>query len=358
MMILAVMWKGRNRDARTMRLPKLAGCRFLTLRGRNPVSIVCCALGCDLLAKGTNINGKQTNVWSYPAKANGNSKSVEVQLSPTQFKRWDSQREILLQCQEVANPATKIVREVLSRTSESDSFKSIAAQLSARGEIATVKAWRKSPQKVTLTKDGDILPVIARLPQRLRQALLIDGRPVVEWDIKSAHAVLLAMFYLGRTDHKWMEERSRFIVEANAGFPALYGDEKQHKIKFLAALNQSALVATHASHGYRELKRLFPLLQGWLAQMSEHKPKGIGSRLRSTLASIMRGAVLANYEAGVPCLPVTDALVVPADADHEAVAQRIREPIRELTGITPLLTDKTAHSSANARYSLAPFAKA
>ena len=70
----------------------------------------------------------------------------------------------------------------------------------------------------------------------------------------------MGMFYDGEVGPEWDAERSQFLAEARAGFVSIYGENKQHKVKFLSALNQRAVVSRNASHGYREFERMFPLL--------------------------------------------------------------------------------------------------
>ena len=329
-----------------MRLPKKMAFRFISDRGcgrgSNPVSLVCRALHCEALEAGQNINGKTTNIWSYPPQADGGTVKIPVLLMPSQLKRWNARHSILQACQEVSKPVVTILRDALSRTTESERFKKLACALTAKGEIAVVAAWRKNPTKITVTKDGDILHPVARLPSHLRHALLIDGLPVVELDVKSAHAVLLGMFYHDESGLDWTAERVRYFAEAKAGFTALYGDQKEHKIDFLSALNQRVAAARHASHGYAELERLFPLLAAKLAWIRKERPKALGSILRSKLASIMSAAVLANHEAGIMSLPVTDSVLValPGDDDETTVrecSRRISEPLASLTGIAPMI---------------------
>lgn len=338
LMVASALWEGRNRHARTIRLPKAISLRFVTLRGGNPVTEVCKALGCELLEKGTNYNGRITNVWSYPPGYDGNTVEVSVWLRRHQARRWKARAVIMQACQEKAQPTVRAVRAVLRRISESEDFKQQADGLTARGEIQAVAAWRNNPMKLTVTREGDILTAVARLPKRLRQSLLLDGRPVVELDIKSAHAVLLGGFYhVGTTHAAEMEERSRFVLEANAGFPSLYGEKKQHKTKFLAALNQSERIARHASVGFRELEARFPILARRLAQIRQNRAGAVGAILRSKLSCIMNGVINQYHATGVPCLPITDSILLPADCDAEACARRISEAVAAFTSITPII---------------------
>lgn len=341
LMVFCVLWQGRNKQARTIRLSKKHALRFISDscigRGRNPVTVVCEALGCRLLEAGSNLHGKITNIWSYPPGADGGTIKKTALLTESQAKRWLARGKILRECQEASKPAVGVVREVLARTTESERFKELVTALTAKGEIQAVANWRKRPQNVRVTRDGDVLHPVARLPAALRRELLIDGLPVVELDVGSAHAVLLGMFYMNETGQDWIEERSRFIAEAHAGFPALYGDKKQHKRGFLSALNQSPAAARHASHGYAELERHFPLLGVKLAWKRIERPKELGAILRSRLAEIMGEAVLENYRTGVPSIPVVDSVLVPTFCDVLECVRRLSLPLAQLSGIVPVV---------------------
>lgn len=346
LLVAGVLWEGRNKEARTMRLTKKMALHFVRALGKgiNPVTLVCKSWGCKLLAKGSNINGNKTNIWSYPPWANGQTVRLPVSLTPYQVKRWKNRQNILIECADKAHPASAAVRKTLALTTESDAFKVAAAALTEPGKRVTVQSFRRSPTKITNTGDGDILSPVARLPEALRALLLIDGRSVAEFDIKSAHAVMLGIFYEGETEDEWVAERERFIAEGVAGFTAIYGHNKEHKKGYLAGLNQSATVARHASHGYREFERLFPLLAGKVAQIRWRNPKALGSILRHRLAIILRELVVENHADGIRSIPVTDSAVVAMPGDfhgkHRAsfrTAWRLGVPLTKQTGVPALI---------------------
>ena len=336
-----------------MRLTKAMGLRFVRALGEgvNPVTFVCESWGCTLLSRGSSINGNKTNLWSYPSWADGRTVRLPVALTPYQRKRWQNRRAILVHCANKANPAAALVRETLALTKESVEFKRRASALRASGQIQTVRAYRKDPSKVNITRDGDIQSVVSRLPEELRSLLLIGGCAVAEFDIKSAHAVLLGMFYDGELGEEWAAERGRFVAEAVAGFPSLYGPSKEHKISFLSALNQSPTAARHASHGYREFERLLPLLAAKAARIRWRNPKALGSILRNRLAIIMRELVKENHADGIRSIPVVDSVVVAVPEDlwgkHRAAfrtAWRLAVPLAKLTGVPALIEGRDGES--------------
>lgn len=346
LLVSSILWEGRNSVERTMRLPKAMGLRLTRALGAgvNPVSFVCKAWGCKLLSKGSNLHGNQTNVWSYPDWADGRTLKLPVALTPYQRKRWRNRNSILVGCSNKANPAAAVVRQTLALTTESSDFTKAALELTEDGEITSVRCFRATPTKVNITRDGDIQSVVSRLPETLRSTLRIAGQDVAEFDIKSAHAVLLGILYDGEVGSEWDAERSRFLAETRLGFVTIYGDQKQHKKAFLAALNQAPRVGRHSSHGYREFERLFPMLAEKSARVRWRNSKALGSLLRHKLAVIMRDLVLANAADGIRCLPVVDSAVVAMPVDpwrqHQAefrTAWRMGVPIKEATGASALI---------------------
>jgi len=224
------------------------------------------------------------------------------------------------------------------------SFDAAFQKLTDFGEIAAVGNYVKHREKLNLTRDGDVQSNVSRMPDIVRETLQINGLPVAEYDIQSAHAVLLGKFYEGETGKDWQAEKARFCEEVKLGFPSIYGQGKAWKIKFLSALNQSTRVARHSSEGYRELERLFPLLAGKLARMKRRDKKAVGRLLRCKLAEIIQNALTENEEDGIRSIPVVDSMVVAMPEDlaesHRAAfrtAWRLAVPIARETGTSPLI---------------------
>ena len=348
LIVLAVMWEGRDKKARTMRLTKAQALRFVRCLGRhNPATFVCEALGCPLVVPASSINGNKTNIWGFPPWADGRSEKIAVALTPYQRQRWENRGAILVECSDKANPPKAIVRQTLALTTEGSRFAAMAADVAALGEIRAIGRFRKTPTKATVTANGDILSSVSRLPERLRAELRIAGSAVAEFDIQSAHASMLGMFYKDESGRKWAKERERFIEEGTAGFPTIYGsgeERKERKRLFLSALNQSANAAHHASAGYREFERLFPLLATKIARIRFREAKTLGSILRHRLALIMRQLVEENHADGIHSIPVTDSAVVAMPDDlrgqHHAAfstAYRLGVPLAEQTGVPALI---------------------
>ena len=350
LMVASILWEGRKenkkRKTRTMRLTKRHSLCFVRSLGMgfNSATFVCEAWGCELLVKGAAVNGKQTNLWAVPAWAEGQSHSLPVFLSPYQAKRWVNRKAIILCTTNRANPVLAKLRETLELTKEGKGFSEVADGLTKDGEISAVKSYRNRPGHANLTMDGEFGSFAARLPKKLRKELTIEGQDVVELDIKSAHAVLLGMLYDGEVGPEWDAERSQFLAEARAGFVSIYGENKQHKVKFLSALNQGDNVGRHASEGYQKFAKLFPLLTSKSVRIRSKNPKLLGSILRSKLADILHDLVEANDRDGIRTIPVADSAVVATPSDlwkaHQAefrTAWRLAMPIKALTRASPLI---------------------
>ena len=231
------------------------------------------------------------------------------------------------------------------------SFNAAVQQLTKSGERKAVRTFLASPHAVNVTCDNDVQSNVSRLPETVRETLQINGLPVVELDVKSAHAVLLGMFYAGETGEDWRAEKARFDQEALLGFVSIYGEGKAWKIDFLAALNQSVRVARHASEGYRELERQFPLLAGKLARMRGSDKLAVGRKNRVTLAEIVKDMLIENDKDGIRSIPVVDSAVVAMPEDpwerHRAefrTAYRLGVPIAKATGTAPLIVGSDGES--------------
>ena len=349
-LVAALLWSSCKRQKGgqvVMRLVKPAACRFVDLTNgtANPATFVARAWRCEPARRGNNINGHVANTWFAPEWCDGSSEKVPVRLTPHQLARWNRRSEILRECLDAANPHAALVRQTLAVTMPGPAFEEMARQLTLPGERKAARSYIKRPNNINLTIDGDVQSNVARLPDVLRATLRIDGQPVAEFDVKSAHAVLLGMFYANETGAEWLAERERFAEEVLRGFVSIYGEGKEWKIEFLSALNQRTCVARNASEGYREFERLFPLLAGKLWSMKRHDRNAVGRRLRCELAKIMGRLVIENAADGIRSIPVVDSAVVamPGDAfaRHQAefsAAWRLGMPIAELTGTAPLIT--------------------
>jgi hypothetical protein len=246
----------------------------------------------------------------------------------------------LRECSRKANPHAAIVSETLSLTEPGPNFDAAQLGLTKSGELDAVRKYRRNPRNLNLTREGDVQSNVSRLPSEMRETLLINGQAVAEFDLKSAHGVLLGMFYEGESGDRWHAERARFAQEARNGFPSIYGLSKAWKRGFLAALNQATRVARHASPGYAEFERLFPLLSAKLSRLKARDSLAVGRRLRCKLAEIMKRLVIENAKDGIRTVPVVDSALVgvPEDAfgRHRAefrTAWRLGAPIAEITGI-------------------------
>jgi hypothetical protein len=162
--------------------------------------------------------------------------------------------------------------------------------------------------------------------------------------VKSAHAVLLGIFYDGEAGAEWAKEKARFADQVLLGFRSIYGERKQWKVDFLAALNQRNFVARRASEGYREFERLFPLLAEKVARIKKPYWRAVGRRLRCVMADIQKQLLIENHTDGIPSIPVVDSAVVAMPdgivAQHRAAfrtAWRLGARIAELTDTAPLI---------------------
>ena len=347
LLIASLLWSSRKPSKSgcvEMRLTTAAARSFIDRVGTcaTPATFVAKAWGCEQLTRGCNLNGKVTNTWRIPEWCDGSSEKITVRLTPHQLRRWKRRGEILRECLDDANPHAALVRKTLMVTTPGPSFQDAARQLTETGERQAASNYRKHPHRLNVTRDEDVQSNVSRLPEKLRETLQISGQPAAEFDVKSAHAVLLGMFYEGETGEEWTKEKSRFDEQVLLGFPSIYGERKQWKVDFLSALNQRTRIARHASAGYREFERLFPLLSAKMADMKRQNKRAVGRLLRCAMADIQKQLLIENHADGIPSIPVVDSAVVAMPdgivAQHRAAfrtAWRLGAPIAEITGTAP-----------------------
>ncbi len=347
LLIASLLWSSRRtlkNGCVEMRLTTAAARSFVDRVGgcSTPATFVAKAWGCKQLTRGCNVNGKVTNTWRIPDWCNGSSEKITVHLTPHQLRRWNRRGEILRERLDDANPHAALVRKTLMVTMPGPAFDGTARKLTEDGELRAVSNYRKHPHRLNVTRDVDVQSNVSRLPEPMRETLQISGQTVAEFDVKSAHAVLLGMLYKGETGAEWAKEKARFADQVLLGFPSIYGERKQWKVDFLSALNQRTRVARHASEGYREFERLFPLLAEKAARMKWRNKNAVGRLLRCEMAKIQKQLLIENHADGIPSIPVVDSAVVAMPegihAQHRAAfrtAWRLGAPIAELTGTAP-----------------------
>jgi hypothetical protein len=348
-MVASLLWKSRKRNQKSelweMKVTKACALAFVDRIGNhtNPVTMVAKAWGCELLTKGQNMFGKVTNVWLVPDWAKNNEKR-DVRLTKRQRENWRNRTSLLTKTSDRANPHAAVVRRTLAVTKASPDFRLKMDGLFPLGERQSAETFLAKPIRLNITRDNDVQSTVSRLPSQMRRHLLIEGRPVVELDVKGAHATLLAMYYEGEKGEKWEREKTRFREEAQNGFVSIYGSKKEWKIGFLSALNQKTYVARHASPGYVAFEKQFPLLAGKIAEIKSQFPKVVGDTLRRKMAEIMQNLILKNDGDGIPTIPVIDSAIIPIYEDAlrakqamDLTAYRLAKPIAEATGIDPII---------------------
>jgi len=120
-MVASLLWESRKRDkhgALTMRLVKAAALHFVdrVCGYSNPATFIAKLWDCELITRGSNINGKVTNTWGMPPWWEGGIEKIAIHLTPRQLRCWNRRYEILRECLDDENPHTRIVRDTLSVT--------------------------------------------------------------------------------------------------------------------------------------------------------------------------------------------------------------------------------------------------
>lgn len=150
------------------------------------------------------VEAKQLQEWMFRAGISASplphrTEQIEIRLTNRQFANWESRDKIIQEELEAANPEMAIVRDTLAATAPGPNFGTVAAEAPSPGKKRAILNYLAAPQKLNLTREGEIQSNASRLPSSARDALEIDGNPVVQLDIKAAHPCLLGMFYAGES---------------------------------------------------------------------------------------------------------------------------------------------------------------
>ena len=346
-MIASLMYSSKYNAPKTgrsiMYLVKDAARQFVSPK-KNPATTLAKDIwGCEQAVWGCNRGRKTCNRWFAPPWFNGRTQKHKIRVTHRQFEIWNRRSEIVQGVSEQHNPHLKVVRRNLHRITPGPRFDEAMDRLT-QGQRDAVNLYLENPSESGVTQDGDIHSNLSRIPESMRAHLQIENHPVLELDVKSAHAELLGMFYNEELGRDWEHERNRFIKESLNGFRSIYGSEKEWKKNVLAALNMPTGAARATSPGYKAFESLFPLLASKVGRLKVKDSKTVGRILRGALARIQHDLILENEKDSIPSIPVVDSVVIPSSPDLQEqhrmtfrTAWRLGVPIGKLTGTSPLI---------------------
>jgi hypothetical protein len=280
-------------------------------------------------------------------------KKIEVMLSAQQREKLHSatgrneirlnrkhpfRRQLLIDLAAVGLPADgKVLALSMMTKGERES--------SIKGLMSIIDG--KKSRGISIDPCGTIhcFPMLA--PKELKPHLTIHGQSVAICDLKSAHICVLSCVIQERID--WMakrgikaesleQERRRLIEVLESAdiyeFLAEGGDRSIFKKSLLSSINTPTSKAVHIE-AYQRFRAVFPLTIGIIEDIKEKGHNGISRPLQHHTAKIVSQVLVEAQKCGIPCIPDTDAVIVPAT--HQAtVMDLMNRVLFQVTGIDRL----------------------
>ena len=196
-------------------------------------------------------------------------------------------------------------------------------------------------------KTGRVYSPITNLPKTLRKHLLIDGKPTVEIDVKSAQISLLSSFY-GDITHscpeaEWEAEQFEAVVTFGDIYSYLsHGITREQAKKELITAIMGEVKHQFCFEAFRNFAECFPILAELITRSKKRDYKNVAYRLQKAEADIMIGYVSKKLlEDNIPFANVHDSVVIPADeAAQEATMVHMEEGWKRAIGYCPGVSTK------------------
>ena len=280
-------------------------------------------------------------------------KKVEVMLSSQQR---DKLKDAYKRNEKRLNGKHPFRRQLLidlATVSFSADGRSLALRMVTQGEKeSSIKAFMATidgnkSRGIRIDPCGTIHCFAMRTPRELKPHLTIHGKSVEICDLKSAHICALSCVIQERIDllaklgirtESPEQERRRLIevLESTDIYELLAegGDRKRFKDSLLSAFNTPTSKAVHIK-AYQRFKAAFPLTVGIIEDIKKKGHNGISRPLQHHTAKIANQALVEAQKRGIPCIPDTDALIVPA-THQTTVMDLMNRVLCQVTGIDRL----------------------
>jgi len=229
-----------------------------------------------------------------------------------------------LDCKEV--PALAWIEQSLSRINLPESEELRKAMQNPRTASSAMEAMRylrdyTAPENRKLTRigyAGTFYTPIMSLPKTILPTLLIDGEPISQLDITSAHpSTLPCLLIEAEKKHEVLggiEEAKKLTEELESG--RLYDslaitlriDPKAAKKRFLAALNGEDK-HTYNEAVFLEFGRRFPVAKEVIGKIRRGDRKRLNRKMAGILADVIKLTIKTCAKLELPVYPRTDEIV-------------------------------------------------
>ena len=170
----------------------------------------------------------------------------------------------------------------------------------------------------TIQPNGRLSTHVTGCPAEVRTALLLDGEPMVEWDIPSSHpALILSQF---STSERHSEEfrilvrlfqTSMFYEAFHAYWEMAPDDVKSPKVLVQKIINDQR-PARDDLPLFREMRKELPIFMGKIASLKSSNPfRGqVSNIIQGWEASLVHDAVTILHSEGIHCFTCFDSVGV------------------------------------------------
>jgi hypothetical protein len=281
----------------------------------------------------------------------GKPKKFEVMLSAQQRDKIQNAGRRNEKRLNRKHPFRRQLLADLATVGLSNEGRNLALSMMTKGQkvpnIKSLMAYidQMKPPKVSVDPCGTVHSFAKSTPRELKPHLTIHGNPVAICDIESAHMRVLPCVIQERIDwlakrgmrtEKLEQERQNLIslLDSTDIYVHLAEGRDREKFKYslLSTINMPTAKAVHVE-AYQRFRRAFPLAVGIIEDIKKKGHHGISRPLQHHTARIIRLAMAESQKNGIPCIPDTDALIVPASAE-DAVAEILNRALLQVTGVT------------------------
>lgn len=200
-------------------------------------------------------------------------------------------------------------------------------------------------REIAVDPCGTIHTFARLIPKELKAHVTIKDQPVAICDIEAAHICVLSCVLQERIN--WLGERSLETEEIEIERQNFIGllasadvyehlargsDRGEIKKALLSSINMPTSKASHIK-AYRRFKEAFPVTVGVIEDIKSRGHRGISRPLQHYTARIIANAMCELHTQRIPCIPDTDALIVPKSCESVALGI-LNRSLLDVTGIS------------------------
>ncbi len=322
---------------------------------KEPLQVLCEIGICQRVQAAVNHHVKNSAAYALQPEFAGRQVTIEVLCPPGQARRFASapeRRERRLNKKHKWR--AQLIRDQGKLTMAPHGVNEVLRLLTTTKEAATKRTLEaiangNHPEPFPDVY-GTIHGTLNGIPTELKPRLLIDGEPLCGCDISHAHACFLPVLLRDRIEHCADDEtRADYIAAcqkellalirflSDGDFYAKWSDDPgdpraRERVKKQATqvLNMPTATAENIPL-YQRMRATFPILFAVIEDIKRNEYRALSNQLQRITADLIEAALIRAQALGIPALPDTDALHVPA-RHRGMVCKIIGEEVSRATG--------------------------